>query len=149
MNFQSPFSGDFLCFFSSFQSSRSVQTTFNLHFQEIFFVSRQDDEVLFDLIPLTFNLHFQEIFFVSQLPKSFYNFGAINYFQSPFSGDFLCFGSGRAGQKEVSKNLSISIFRRFSLFLEQYDTYRRTIKKILSISIFRRFSLFQILIRSV
>ncbi len=86
------------------------------------------------------------------------------FFQSPFSGDFLCFS-----RREVhgrGKKLSISIFRRFSLFRDLlFKTATRSVffqspfsgdflcfllscqcstPQIpqLSISIFRRFSLF-------
>ena len=41
-------------------------------------------------------------------------------FQSPFSGDFLCFGA-EGVTREGKEGLSISIFRRFSLFLYNND----------------------------
>ena len=40
--------------------------TFNLHFQEIFFVSENEYVVADKLDYRAFNLHFQEIFFVSE-----------------------------------------------------------------------------------
>ena len=91
-SFQSPFSGDFLCFFTGlFHVSCDLRWAFNLHFQETFFVSKElrapvtlmgeelfqspfsgdflcfeDDEVLVAMLAArTFNLHFQETFFVS------------------------------------------------------------------------------------
>ncbi len=37
-------------------------------------------------------------------------------FQSPFSGDFLCFVQRAWNDRQLGRKLSISIFRRFSLF---------------------------------
>ena len=89
--FQSPFSGDFLCFQKLYINSRTrTGLPFNLHFQETFFVSIVL-KILYNDLKKTFNLHFQETFFVS-------NFSA---------GDGVC----------STLSLSISIFRRLSLFL--------------------------------
>ena len=65
-NFQSPFSGDFLCFDSGiFLFTQFTLFTFNLHFQETFFVS--GGKIAWDVEKLkAFNLHFQETFFVSK-----------------------------------------------------------------------------------
>ena len=87
-NFQSPFSGDFLCFIVFYCYSRLYSTlsisifrrlslflvrvcwtiwyyvTFNLHFQETFFVSCRSTSP-FPSALSAFNLHFQETFFVS------------------------------------------------------------------------------------
>ncbi len=115
INFQSPFSGDFLCFERKIYISVLDCKTFNLHFQEIFFVSHfntqtsvrytvhfqspfSGDFLCFCTRPprgraaqiAPFNLHFQEIFFVS-LSKFDRQLLSAVAFQSPFSGDFLCF----------------------------------------------------------
>ena len=63
--FQSPFSGDFLCFEILVGKGMDSRKPFNLHFQETFFVSKEKFENALN---------------------------TINSFQSPFSGDFLCFG---------------------------------------------------------
>ncbi len=114
--FQSPFSGDFLCFqnkrrtnynekrnlsisifrrFSLFREipknlPKNVLEAFNLHFQEIFFVSSKELQRVVLREEGSFNLHFQEIFFVSlEYPGKAKCLQC--GFQSPFSGDFLCF----------------------------------------------------------
>ena len=87
--FQSPFSGDFLCFLIPFWVYVDPHSTFNLHFQETFFVSKKYGETTKS----------QEILF-----------------QSPFSGDFLCFLMWQMWQMMQTMMLSISIFRRLSLF---------------------------------
>ncbi len=126
---------------------------FNLHFQEIFFVSEMDVETLLATFDISFNLHFQEIFFVSkhrekvdylimftfQSPfsgdflcfyrlKVWYN-GLKLDFQSPFSGDFLCFEIVRNKSTVQEKDLSISIFRRFSLFRKTEEQTKNTLNK--------------------
>ena len=63
-------------------------------------------------------------------------------FQSPFSGDFLCFEM-RTPRYLSAGNLSISIFRRLSLFRRAVGFENRPGESRLSISIFRRLSLFQ------
>ena len=86
--FQSPFSGDFLCFEGKCCGLvQFVHLTFNLHFQETFFVSKLCFRQ--ELTSKPFNLHFQETFFVSSLFVFLTHF--FDFFQSPFSGDFLCF----------------------------------------------------------
>ncbi len=112
--FQSPFSGDFLCFCMHNKGGKcELYRTFNLHFQEIFFVS-----ILKGILnPWYF-------FFQSPFSGDFLCFSElINYpidlritFQSPFSGDFLCFWTTSPIVTNVAFFLSISIFRRFSLF---------------------------------
>ena len=112
--FQSPFSGDFLCFAfprrfwsgnvkpfnlhfqETFFVSLSLTTAktyaiiaFNLHFQETFFVSKWTLQYVKAIVN-TFNLHFQETFFVSKTVQSL-AWLRLHPFQSPFSGDFLCF----------------------------------------------------------
>ena len=114
----------------------------------------------------SFNLHFQETFFVSTgVCEALIE--TIEYFQSPFSGDFLCFSMGiariatspftfnlhfqetffvsesRRGQKSEKRRLSISIFRRLSLFQIYHTNPFPLRKRKLSISIFRRLSLFR------
>ena len=117
--------------------------SFNLHFQEIFFVSHYI-VTSSKIVPFTFNLHFQEIFFVSQRYQVHSHVG-VEAFQSPFSGDFLCFeGYEWRRSKGFARRLSISIFRRFSLFRLSFDNCE-AIPLQLSISIFRRFSLFPLM----
>ena len=144
-----------------------MELPFNLHFQEIFFVSNSavcyiDPETVVFQSPFSgdflcfvtpvieilwnYGLTFQSPFsgdflcFVkSRLLKSSW----IEFFQSPFSGDFLCFpnsATSNSSGKGIFR-LSISIFRRFSLFLN-WETNSGIFEKLLSISIFRRFSLF-------
>ncbi len=84
--------------FSLFRAMRqlanvTVDATFNLHFQEIFFVSQQCHLLSCCPLKTSFNLHFQEIFFVS-------------YDSVTVKCESFC--------------LSISIFRRFSLFHANY-----------------------------
>ena len=115
-SFQSPFSGDFLCFteidpdgysggsglsISIFRRLSLFHTlmldilhilhkSFNLHFQETFFVSLSLHHTTSGGESGTFNLHFQETFFVSCFVDSAIIVEPF-FFQSPFSGDFLCF----------------------------------------------------------
>ncbi len=63
--FQSPFSGDFLCFFIPSDLSQLNHRSFNLHFQETFFVSCLRERFCAGGGSIAFNLHFQETFFVS------------------------------------------------------------------------------------
>ena len=112
-SFQSPFSGDFLCFMRRSIVNVNLSFAFNLHFQETFFVSYWT--ISLKSKRQTFNLHFQETFFVSSpsclpsmtylitlsisifrrlslfLQKQLSYLGIKPNFQSPFSGDFLCF----------------------------------------------------------
>ena len=112
--FQSPFSGDFLCFFNTARNcgvrrkwlSISIFRRFSLFrtltvavadvdeaFQSPFsgdFLCFLSSHILFSLSILSFNLHFQEIFFVSIDMECAY-MKTVVIFQSPFSGDFLCF----------------------------------------------------------
>ncbi len=99
------------------QQSAVHCASFNLHFQETFFVSIK--VIVNTLARLnTFNLHFQETFFVSRFCSN------------------LC---------TINIKLSISIFRRLSLFLpELREEGNSTL--VLSISIFRRLSLFHVII---
>ena len=88
--FQSPFSGDFLCF----QIRCRVGIPYHPHLSISIFRR-------FSLFPE----HVSEALEL-----------AIN-FQSPFSGDFLCFPTPQdMGNWITDHVLSISIFRRFSLF---------------------------------
>ena len=98
-----------------------IPPAFNLHFQETFFVSQSTKSVKCSAYG-TFNLHFQETFFVSHLLlyKTLHN---INHFQSPFSGDFLCFVA-KATALGMAEFLSISIFRRLSLFQKSNGSLR-------------------------
>ncbi len=99
------------------------------------------------LLIIPFNLHFQEIFFVSKWDGK-RNIVYIDTFQSPFSGDFLCFQTLTKSISHLSYTLSISIFRRFSLF--QQRRLSVVLKECeLSISIFRRFSLFLVVVEVV
>ena len=66
LHFQSPFSGDFLCFPLVVSLYAGAEGTFNLHFQETFFVSKSSS-FSSTSSSFTFNLHFQETFFVSYL----------------------------------------------------------------------------------
>ncbi len=88
-----------------------------------------------------FNLHFQEIFFVSdfmiKVLKHIRNL-SISIFRR-----FSLFRRQRRLKSLRSRDLSISIFRRFSLFRNVKRTYTSEyFERELSISIFRRFSLF-------
>ena len=190
--FQSPFSGDFLCFeamklgvkegidglsISIFRRLSLFRTfkrqlrcmghpAFNLHFQETFFVSKRRlwkrykskwlSISIFRRLSLflirslnlcyrnitSFNLHFQETFFVSLKEGKTIGEAMID-FQSPFSGDFLCFHINTWMKQAVAKSLSISIFRRLSLFRKRSRLPTTSlIWNRLSISIFRRLSLF-------
>ncbi len=90
--------------------------TFNLHFQETFFVSNHLENTQ-KVAHSSFNLHFQETFFVSSKYILLMIFPT-SLFQSPFSGDFLCFLSLLSHAYSWRRLLlSISIFRRLSLFL--------------------------------
>ncbi len=113
--FQSPFSGDFLCFLRTSGRERFTGlASFNLHFQETFFVSTIL-HLTFSYMMATFNLHFQETFFVSK-QEDVKTTLIYLYFQSPFSGDFLCFNVYSKIPQFIQNILSISIFRRLSLF---------------------------------
>ncbi len=115
-DFQSPFSGDFLCFL--------IRSLVNCEISVIFQSPFSGDFLCFEL---------REKLGVS---------GKIIVFQSPFSGDFLCFRHLYRHTKEVPPALSISIFRRLSLFPKIRGGGRNELFRILSISIFRRLSLF-------
>ena len=87
--FQSPFSGDFLCFLGLCkQFGKVVRAAFNLHFQEIFFVSTYRVKLDIETIRELFQSPFSGDFLCFE-----FCFGdeALSSFQSPFSGDFLCF----------------------------------------------------------
>ena len=113
-NFQSPFSGDFLCFLLHEITELAGRNSFNLHFQETFFVLLHQF-VSHPFLVVSFNLHFQETFFVSHARPTFSQKRS-RTFQSPFSGDFLCFPRSSHFLPETLSHLSISIFRRLSLF---------------------------------
>ena len=138
--------------------------TFNLHFQETFFVSRICQTYIRYRKHKSFNLHFQETFFVSGLisintfASGFlsisifrrlslflctYNLpeGGSGVFQSPFSGDFLCFGSkvGFATSRHCTFQSPFS--GDFLCFLKL--SWDHACPRKLSISIFRRLSLFR------
>ena len=88
--FQSPFSGDFLCFRAKECTDGYTSfTAFNLHFQETFFVSLKQSTSYRWLVE-----HFQSPFSGDFLCFNCSNCTShvlISFFQSPFSGDFLCF----------------------------------------------------------
>ena len=119
---------------------REAENSFNLHFQETFFVSKEVEE-----IRALSNFVFQSPFsgdFLCFIGTEGYCDCLKNAFQSPFSGDFLCFWRKQRMRQAKKLRLSISIFRRLSLFLPKgVDMSRYGYD--LSISIFRRLSLFQ------
>ena len=133
-------------------------TPFNLHFQETFFVSQEGEVLRFSDAPSafqspfsgdflcfprwascfpswlyrSFNLHFQETFFVSGIKDLVQEYG-YKIFQSPFSGDFLCFI--RSISLDIPfLTLSISIFRRLSLFHEK-DNWTSHCKRLWSFNL--------------
>ena len=87
-SFQSPFSGDFLCFMQLLVHGRSQLFPFNLHFQETFFVS---GSVVIRVLTDSFQSPFSGDFLCFLGGDTISSVGKI--FQSPFSGDFLCFGA--------------------------------------------------------
>ena len=117
------------------------EIAFNLHFQETFFVSKDQNRTIHQTLdePLSisifrrlslflcyFNVHsfalkpsFQSPFsgdFLCFLQKINVVYVHVNNFQSPFSGDFLCFQVFNLIIQVSISVLSISIFRRLSLF---------------------------------
>ena len=90
-DFQSPFSGDFLCFKVKEVPLPEMKCSFNLHFQETFFVSELVAEQLSVLDSFLSISIFRRL---SLFPTTTTEFTfARTVFQSPFSGDFLCFSS--------------------------------------------------------
>ena len=90
--FQSPFSGDFLCFGSSVTAVAGVHDDFQSPFSGDFLCFHERQSTYRRRNGSPFNLHFQEIFFVSS--NSCNSTAPDNFlFQSPFSGDFLCFAN--------------------------------------------------------
>ncbi len=91
--FQSPFSGDFLCFRSCKDDRRWVflhRNTLSISIFRRFSLFQLQDIADVKAVCATFNLHFQEIFFVSKINRENTSLSK-RIFQSPFSGDFLCF----------------------------------------------------------
>ena len=114
-NFQSPFSGDFLCFQSTRRCSSRGRYRLSISiFRRLSLFLDHDTSGAMHTLP-SFNLHFQETFFVS-LPAEHTDEVVWMFFQSPFSGDFLCFENLLLPKYPPKRFLSISIFRRLSLF---------------------------------
>ncbi len=90
-NFQSPFSGAFLCFAYFNALDKAVTTYLSIP------IFRG-----FSLFPIC-------MYFLMSFISSF-------IFQSPFSGAFLCFAAERCFPSPSFCSLSIPIFRGFSLF---------------------------------
>ena len=140
--------------------------TFNLHFQETFFVSfpvfySPKSKIpklsisIFRRLSLFPNWIYRNRMQIKRLSISIFRRLSLfrrmrrihdsqrrKNFQSPFSGDFLCFMQGHSRGLRKREDLSISIFRRLSLFLEVFVEGNEIID-VLSISIFRRLSLFR------
>ena len=112
--FQSPFSGDFLCFLkslihcitSSFFLSISIFRRFSLFHKVVESLSSANER--FFQSPFSGDFLCFRLKQIGRKDES--------YFQSPFSGDFLCFAFKHNNIHTNSSCLSISIFRRFSLF---------------------------------
>ena len=139
--FQSPFSGDFLCFdFMRYTAKTYMNTTFNLHFQEIFFVSLTNG-VHKLLTKSTFQSPFSGDFLCFQKGE-FYIGGIERDFQSPFSGDFLCFLRNIFVERLDKLGLSFNLHFQEIFFVSRYESSQKSQSRLLSISIFRRFSLF-------
>ena len=156
----------FLSLFPEFAAS--AISSFNLHFQETFFVSAEGRRRRNLNVHLSISIFRRLSLFPGRLSKSKISSSA-NFqspfsgdflcfpvqqpfcrrravrFQSPFSGDFLCFDAGGdTGERSYGVLLSISIFRRLSLFRFIALAYALVVIN-LSISIFRRLSLFRYL----
>ena len=112
--FQSPFSGDFLCFNANVQRLSGATYTFNLHFQETFFVSEHACLRRHARCSLSISI-FRRLSLFRNIDYTVHHY-RVHTFQSPFSGDFLCFPDNPEHSVLFDVNLSISIFRRLSLF---------------------------------
>ena len=115
--FQSPFSGDFLCFTKLFGKTPIIRVLFQSPFSGDFLCFVGTTHASHTRLVLSFNLHFQETFFVSDEKQ-------------------ICYTTKQG-------DLSISIFRRLSLFPTVIN-YMTKGAVGLSISIFRRLSLFHV-----
>ena len=111
-----------------FSTSLPYSSPFNLHFQEIFFVS---------MTGTTANTFYVSAHFQSPFSGDFLCFkGIIDYFkaenyafQSPFSGDFLCFPSDVLFEIETPKDTFQSPFSGDFLCFEKYLKSRGELKK--------------------
>ena len=141
--FQSPFSGDFLCFYAFRSLSLSwVMYTFNLHFQEIFFVSNGKVTRVPAGIVASFNLHFQEIFFVSVV----FLRHRLGHHLLPFNLHFQEIFFVSEEYERVNKIAQLTFNLHFQeIFFVSSTRWKHAGVKVwaLSISIFRRFSLFR------
>ena len=116
LDFQSPFSGDFLCFESSLLCIVSRSLPFQSPFSGDF-------------------LCFSRTGHTAKLQKC-------QNFQSPFSGDFLCFRVGTMG-KAARSSPAFNLHFQEIFFVSSVGTVEEVMRIKLSISIFRRFSLFR------
>ncbi len=120
---------------------RIDELTFNLHFQEIFFVSTIDFRQV-EKVTEPFNLHFQEIFFVSRFSKTPYTLSSISPFNLHFQEIFFVSELNLTWYLFSNTWLSISIFRRFSLFHfrtliateNEYETFNLHFQEIFFVS---------------
>ena len=141
--FQSPFSGDFLCFQAYRALDPVIPGSFNLHFQEIFFVSQPGGGATIDK---NTNLSISIFRRFSLFPPD--TIVGVSYilkhFQSPFSGDFLCFRVLTDGDT-FNENIAFNLHFQEIFFVSEVVSDGRDVLKRgqLSISIFRRFSLFR------
>ena len=136
--FQSPFSGDFLCFTTKLKESITKHSLSISIFRRL--------SLFLQVITVSFRLLlYLSISIFRRLSLFLIGWSRVNInkediFQSPFSGDFLCFDVDDVLLRRP-RVLSISIFRRLSLFPLADGSKPETIAG-LSISIFRRLSLF-------
>ena len=113
--FQSPFSGDFLCFTKEGNTCTRYRRSLSISiFRRLSLFRVLNDKTTIDNIKLSISIFRRLSLF--RVYKMCWNLTLDAIFQSPFSGDFLCFGLRVFTLGVIAEALSISIFRRLSLF---------------------------------